>query len=77
MMMMFLSETIATDTVASPALKSENGASETRGWPEVFRNQHDTEENQEEGITTTNLSLAFFYGQPCELALLWLLQELM
>jgi len=53
---------MATGTVASPALKSENGASETRGWPEVFRNQHDTEENQEGDITTTNLSLALFLG---------------
>lgn len=31
MMMLFLSETMATGTVALPALKNENGASETRG----------------------------------------------
>lgn len=33
MMMLSLSETMATGTVASPALKNENGASETRGQP--------------------------------------------
>lgn len=55
---------MATGTVALPALESENGASERRGRPEVFRNQHDTEENQEEGITTTNLFLAFLRASP-------------
>lgn len=33
MMMLFLSETMATGAVASLALKKENGASETRGRP--------------------------------------------
>lgn len=64
MMMLFLCETMATGTVALPALKSENGASEKRGRPEVFRNQHDTEENQKRGITTINLSLALFRASP-------------
>lgn len=33
MMMLCLSGTMATGTVASSALKHENAASETRGWP--------------------------------------------
>lgn len=37
----------------------------------MFRNQLDTEKNARKGLTTTEL----FGGQPCELALLWLLNK--
>lgn len=60
---------MATGAAASPDLKSEKKAP-VRHWgrSQVFRSQCDTQEDQGEGIATTNLSWFLLRGQPCAFA---------